>query len=170
MADKNSFWPTVNETTPDNLSNLSLQDLQSYYEYFAEAHRDFRDDRMIQAAAEQMPLLRNEIDRRRHRRIIWLSALAAAIAVLFGVVQCRAKSNRPPPSPLRSEARPTPPHTRPAHITASPATPASTVAQDSPATSAPLAPAPPSQIAAVIVNTVISIPAPRRPLQTSHPL
>jgi hypothetical protein len=114
VADPNAFWPTVNETTPDNLSNLSLRDLQSYYEYFAEAHRDFQDDRMVRAAAERMPLLRNEMDRRRHRRQIWLAALAIAVAVLFGVLQCRA--NRPPPSPMRSGASPAPLTTRPARI------------------------------------------------------
>ncbi len=106
MADPNAFWPTVNETTPDNLSTLSLQDLRSYYDYFAEAQRDFRDEKMLQAAAERMPLLRKEIDRRRRRRQIWLAALAVAVAVLFGVLQCRA--TRPPPSPMRSEAGPAP--------------------------------------------------------------
>jgi hypothetical protein len=143
VADQNAFWPTVNETTPDNLSNLSVQDLQSYYEYFAEAQRDFRDERMVQAAAERMSLLRNEMDRRRHRRQIWLSALAVAVAVIFGVLQCRA--HRPPPSPMGFDGRTAPPTTRRAQITPLPTAPASTISPDSPTTSAPLATAQPSQ-------------------------
>ena len=63
--DESKFWPNWEATRPSKLSEISPEEIQNYYDYFAEAHAAIRGHQDVtHAAAARMVSLRNYLDQR----------------------------------------------------------------------------------------------------------
>jgi len=96
------FWQNVDASKPEKLSGLFRPQLKYYEKYFLEIQHDpTLPDHEKQTALNQVVLIHREIDRRRNRWLIPLTIVGLAVAIVFGVLQCRANKQfaAPPPSP-----------------------------------------------------------------------
>ena len=144
MADRSSFWRMVDRTKPNKLRAFAESELRDCQNYFLEIQSDSTlPPNEIITASERLTLLRSEIDLRhgdaKHRQTqrlarwaIAVGMVSIAVATVFGVAQCLAKTptreNRPAAIGTPTVATPTPmelPTATPA-LTATPTVPAVT--------------------------------------------
>jgi len=109
-VDESKFWPNWEATRLSKLSEISPEEIQIYYDYFAEAHAAIRGRQdMTHVAAARMVSLRNYLDQRQiddhHRQaqrlgrktLFWARwAVAAAVVVPILVALILQLPPRPP--------------------------------------------------------------------------
>jgi hypothetical protein len=101
MVNRHHFWQNVDASKPEELSGLFRPQLKYYEKYFLEIQHDPElPGHEKQTASNQVALIHREIDRRRNRWLIPLTIVGLAVAIVFGVLQCRANNQfaTPPPS------------------------------------------------------------------------
>jgi hypothetical protein len=118
-ADRSNFWKVVDRTKPSKLYLFSENELRDCQDYFLKVHSDPNAPRNeLTTAAEQLTLVRSEIDRRhgdakyrRAQRLAWwaieLAGVSTTCAIGFGIAQFLA---RQPPRDNWSADRGTPRH------------------------------------------------------------
>jgi hypothetical protein len=148
----NEFWDKYRQTAYEKLENeKSKKRLAIYYDFFADAQvktdPEVHRERLL-AASERIALIRGLIERidNRNRAIsaYAISVVSLIATIGFGLAQCRA--NKPPPTPMRSDASNERSTTQPPSTQPSQTKPMPSFAPTQSPTSPPLATEQPAQV------------------------
>ena len=89
MVDSNEFWSKWEETKAELLPTISKAKVRQYYDYFSRKEHELfaaKEETMLVAAAERIQLLNSEIQQRRPRWDVRISALTLLAGIVFGAL------------------------------------------------------------------------------------